>query len=41
VPKGPETGTNRIRGASTKGREPAIQNQHIPGSPELGAHRAL
>ena len=36
----PETGTKRIRGASSKGREPAIQYQQVPGSAKFAADRA-
>src|ERR1700679_2672897 len=41
MPKVPETGTKRIRGALGKGGKPTIQHQQIPGSAELGSHRTL
>src|SRR5271168_4324383 len=41
MPKVPETGTKRIRGALGKGGKPTIQHQQIPGSAELRSHRTL
>jgi hypothetical protein len=41
MPNAPDTGTNKIRGASAKGREPAIQDQQIPSAPKFRADRLL